>query len=107
MSDIRLVKLKSGEEIIGDVTVIDNFQSMQKEVLSVNIGDTRVAKQKTFTARSGYKVFVLVEYDRGAANKRLLQKLEEDKALYDAFRTTQLYKEMESEVESYRSRNSK
>ena len=36
MSDIRLVKLKSGEEIIGDVTVIDKMVFSKTSLLHLN-----------------------------------------------------------------------
>ncbi len=97
--------MRRAQEEIDDQTAIDNFQSMQEEVLSVNVSDTRVAKQEVITKKNMYTVFVLVEYDRGAANKRLLQKLDEDKALYDAFRTSQLYDELKTKADAYRDRN--
>ena len=47
-----------------------------------------------------------MSYDESKANDRLLRQIEEDKKLYDAFRTTQLYDNMQKKVEAYRARNS-
>ena len=46
-----------------------------------------------------------MQFDEGKANERMLRKVEEDKALYDAFRTTQLYDDMKTSVEEFRARN--
>ena len=47
-----------------------------------------------------------MSYDEEKANERLLRKIEEDKKLYDAFRTTQLYDDMKKKVDEFRARNS-
>ena len=49
---------------------------------------------------------VLIEWDAGAANKKLLAKIKADEALYTAMRTTELFDEMEEKVEAYRNRKS-
>ena len=38
---------------------------------------------------------MLVEWDEGAAQKRLLQKIKEDEQLYTIMRSTELFEEME------------
>ena len=51
-----------------------------------------------------FRAYVLLEYDLGAANDRLLAKIKSDKELYDEIKVTELYKEMEEKVEAYRKR---
>ena len=52
-----------------------------------------------------FRVFVLVEYDERAAQKRLLDQIKSNKELHEAMRTTELYEEMEREVAEFRARN--
>ena len=49
----------------------------------------------------------MVEYDEGAAQKRLLEKIKADEQLYNALRATELFEEMEDKVEAYRQRYNK
>ena len=49
----------------------------------------------------------MIEWDEGAANKRLLQKIKEDEKLYTLMRSTELFEEMDEKVEKYRKRYNK
>ena len=51
-----------------------------------------------------FRVYILVEWDEGAAHQRLLDRLKSDKEIFDAIRATELYEEMEKKVEAYRQR---
>ena len=53
-----------------------------------------------------YRAYILIEWDAGAANKKLLAKIKADEALYTAMRGTELFDEMEEKVEAYRNRKS-
>ena len=97
--------MKRAQEEINDRAAVDNFRSTQTNTFSLKIGDYRVAKQEVSREKGLFRVFVLVEYDEGAATKRLLDKIKQNKELHEAMRTTQLYKEMEKEVEAFRRRN--
>ena len=97
--------ISRAQEEIRDKAAIDNFQSMQENVFSLSIGDYRVAKQEVVRDKGMFRVYVLVEYDEGAAQRKLLNQIERDKELYEAMRTTELYKDMEKKVAAYRERN--
>ena len=64
-------------------------------------------KKKTDDGSRIYRSYVLVEFDEGAAQKRLLAKIKADEQLYNAMRATELFEEMEDEVEAYRQRYNK
>ena len=92
--------------------IIDQFSNTQEQVISNRLQDMRVAKrelqeEKTNDGRRIYRAYVLVEYDEGAAHKRLLAKIKADEQLYNALRATELFEEMEDKVEAYRQRYNK
>ena len=92
--------------------IIDHFSNTQEQVISNRLQDIRVARrklqeEKTDDSRRIYRAYVLVEYDQGAAQKRLLAKIKADEQLYNALRATELYEEMEDKVEAYRQRHNK
>lgn len=90
--------------------VIDHFSNTQEQVISNRLKDIRVAQreimeEKTDDGTRIYRAYVLVEYDEGAAQKRLLAQIKADEQLYTAMRATELYDEMEQKVAAYRQRN--
>mgnify|MGYP006118105507 CR=1 FL=1 len=90
--------------------VIDHFSNTQEQIISNRLKDIRVSQreileEKTDDGRRIYRAYILVEYDEGAAQKRLLAKIKADEQLYTAMRATELYDEMETKVEAYRKRN--
>ena len=92
--------------------IIDHFSNTQEQIISNRLQDIRVARrklqeEKTDDSRRIYRAYVLVEYDQGAAQKRLLAKIKADEQLYNALRATELYEEMEDKVEAYRQRHTK
>ena len=52
-----------------------------------------------------FRSYILIEWDEGAANKRLLDKIKADEQLFNAMRASELFNEMEAKVEKYRERN--
>ena len=92
--------------------IIDQFSNTQEQIISNRLQDIRVAKrelqeEKTNDGRRIYRSYILVEYDEGAAQKRLLAKIKADEQLYNALRATELFEEMEDKVEAYRQRYNK
>ena len=89
--------------------IIDQFSNTQEQIISNRLRDIRVARrelqeEKTDDGRRIFRAYILVEYDEGAAQKRLLAKIKADEQLYNAMRATELFEEMEDKVESYRQR---
>ena len=97
--------IQQASEEINDESAVNNLQTTFKQIIDIQLQDTKVSKQDHQQVRDKHTVFVLMEYDEGKANERMLRKVEEDKALYDAFRTTQLYDDMKASVEEFRARN--
>ena len=92
--------------------LIDHFSNTQEQVISNRLRDIRVSQreiqeEKTDDGTRIYRAYVLVEYDEGASQKRLLEQIKADEQLYTAMRATELYDEMEKKVEAYRQRYSK
>ena len=63
--------------------IIDHFSNTQEQIISNRLQDIRVARrklqeEKTDDSRRIYRAYVLVEYDQGAAQKRLLAKIKAD-----------------------------
>ena len=104
-----LVKRAQEETGLGeDSHVIDQFSQTQEQVIATALQDWKIAKkeiqeEKSSTSRI-YRAYVLVEWDEGAAQKRLLAKIQSDEQIYTAIRATELYDEMEAKVEKYRER---
>ncbi len=104
-----LVKRAQEETGLGpDSHIIDQFSQTQEQVITTSLNDWKVVNKDVQEEKSDkgkiYRAFVLVEWDEGAAHKRLLQKIKEDEQLYTMMRSTELFEEMEKKVEKYRKR---
>ena len=107
-----LVKRAQEETGLGaDSDLIDQFSQTQEQVIATSLKDWKVSEKEIQEEKSNnqriYRAYVLIEWDEGAANKRLLQKIKEDEKLYTLMRSTELYEEMDEKVEKYRKRYSK
>jgi len=91
-----------------DSDILDRYSQVQSQTIATALQDYSVAKKQILEERSDnqdiYRAYVLLEWDEGAAHKRLLDKIKADKEIYDAVRASELIKEMESKVEAYRQR---
>ena len=92
------------QDEVNDRTIVDKFTSAQNGVYSVALKDWRVAKKEIVEDGGLYRAYVLVEWDEGAAQKRLMDQIKADQDLYEAMRPTELMEEMEQKVEEYRKR---
>ena len=107
-----LVKRAQEETGLGaDSDLIDQFSQTQEQVITTSLKDWKVSEKEIQEERSNnqniYRAYVLIEWDEGAANKRLLQKIKEDEKLYTLMRSTELFEEMDKKVEKYRKRYNK
>ena len=73
----------------------------------MRVAKRKLLEEKTDDGRRIYRAYILVEYDQGAAQKRLLAQIKADEQLYNAMRATELFEEMEDKVEAYRLRYNK
>ena len=107
-----LVKRAQEETGLGaDSDLIDQFSQTQEQVITTSLKNWKVSEKEIQEERSNnqkiYRAYVLIEWDEGAANKRLLQKIKEDEKLYTLMRSTELFEEMDKKVEKYRKRYNK
>ena len=107
-----LVKRAQEETGLGaDSDLIDQFSQTQEQVITTSLKDWKVSQKEIQEEKSNnqniYRAYVLIEWDEGAANKRLLQKIKEDEKLYTLMRSTELFEEMDEKVEKYRKRYNK
>ena len=92
-----------------DSELLDEFSNTQEQVTSYVLEDIRVARQETMVERTDkgkkiYRAYILIEFDEGARDARLLSQIERNQKLYDKIRATELVEEMESKVDAYRKR---
>lgn len=91
-----------------DSDILDRYSQTQGQVIATALQDYIVAKKEILEEKSTtqdiFRAYILIEWDEGAANKRLLAQIQADKELYDAIRATELLNEMEEKVEAYRQR---
>ena len=107
-----LVKRAQEDTGLGeDSDLIDQFSQTQEQVIATSLKDWKVSEKEIQEEKSNnqriYRAYVLIEWDEGAANKRLLQKIKEDEKLYTLMRSTELFEEMDKKVEKYRKRYNK
>ena len=91
--------------------IIDQFKQTQEQIISKSLKDYRLAKKQVQEEKTDtgyiYRAYVLIEYDEGASQKRLLAQMKADEQVYNAMRATELFDEMERKVEAYRNRKNK
>lgn len=91
-----------------DSDIIDEFSQTQEQVISNRLNDIKVVEQTIQEEQSDvqkiYRAYVLVEYDEGAAQKRLVDRIKANEKLYTLMRSTELFEEMDQKVEEYRKR---
>ena len=88
--------------------ILDRYSQTQGQIIATSLKDYQVIKKELLEEKSNtqniFRSYILIEWDEGAANKRLLDQIQADKELYDAMRATDLLNEMEEKVEAYRNR---
>ncbi len=109
-SEMNAVVKRAQEEtgLGSDSQVIDQFSQAQEQIISQSLKDYSIAEKEIQEERSNndyiYRAYVLIEWDEGAAQKRLLAQIKADEQVYNAMRATELFDEMEKKVEAYRNR---
>lgn len=103
--------IKRAQEETGlnfDSEIIDKFSKTQEQIISNSLRDYSISKKEIQEEKSDksniYRAYILIEWDEGAAQNRLLKKMKEDEQIYTIMRSTELFDEMEKKVEEYRNR---
>jgi len=91
-----------------DSKLLDQFSQTQENTISNQLENVLVKEKDIQVENSSgtriYNVYVLVEFNRNAAQEKLLAQIKSDQELYDAIKAAELVDEMEQKVESYRQR---
>ena len=84
-----------------DTEIVGLFSQVTKQVSSQVLVGSRVDKQEICPQGSMYKAFVLMELPIGEAAAGLMKGIKSDHKLYDRFRASQAFEELDKEVEDY------
>ena len=95
----------------GNSDILDTYSQTQAQIIATSLQDYKVVEKEILEEKSNnqniFRSYILLEWDEGAANKKLLDQIQADKKLYDAIRASDLMNEMEAKVEAYRNRMNK
>ena len=91
-----------------DSKILDTFTQTKENTISNQLENV-IVKEKDIQVENSkgtkiYNVYVLVEFNKNAANEKLLTQIKSNQELYDAIRSSELVEEMEEKVEAYRKR---
>jgi hypothetical protein len=88
--------------------ILDRFSQTQEQIISSSLQNYDVINKEIYEESSDtrdlFRAYVLIEWDKGSAQKKILAQIKADKEIHDAIRATELYEEMEEKVEAYRNR---
>lgn len=97
-----MVKNYEEEAGVENPTVTALTSKVVKVVSSSKFANAMVTKQETVvTENNRYKTFVRVSIPKEAVNENLVDKIKKEEALYNAFKASQSFKELDEEVEKY------
>jgi len=84
-----------------EATLLQQFTQATKLVVSTTMNGSRMKDQRTVKDGTNWRAYVLMELPMGAANQTLLDEIKKNKDLYTRFRASEVYKELDSEVQKY------
>jgi len=86
-----------------DGETVQHFSQASKVVMAdLDVSGTTVGRQSLAEEGGVYYAWVMLNYPVGEANTKFLNDLRANRATYERFRATQLYDEMNREIEAYR-----
>ena len=97
-----MVKNYEEEAGVENPSVTALTSKVVKVVSSSKFANAMVTKQETVvTENNRYKTFVRVSIPKEAVNENMVDKIKKEEALYNAFKASQSFKELDEEVEKY------
>lgn len=81
--------------------LLSRFNTTQKQVTGTFLKNYKIKKKDLQPDEGVYRAYVLLEYDEGAQNRKILEQMKNDKEVYNAFKETKMLKDLESDVEKY------
>ena len=83
--------------------LLDQYTQAYKAVVSQTLIGSRARQQTLRTEGDVYRAVVLMELPVGEMSKRLLEQLRAQEQLYTRFRSSEVFKELDAEVQRYES----
>lgn len=97
-----MVKNYEEEAGVNDPQVLALTSKVVKAVANAKFNNVMVTKQETIvTDNNRYQTFVRVSVPKEAVNKNLVNQIKNEEALYNQFKASQAFDELDSEVEKY------
>jgi len=97
-----MVKNYEEEAGVTDPQVLALTSKVVKEVSNAKFENAMVTKQETIITEEGrYQTFVRVSVPKDAVNKNTLNKIKNEEALYNQFKASQAFDELEKAVDDY------
>lgn len=84
-----------------DAQLLDQFTQASKTVVSTSLAGSKEINKKIVKDGKMWRAYVLVQYPLGAAQEAFKAQVQKKEQLYTRFRATQVYKEMDADVEKY------
>ncbi len=84
-----------------DAQLLDQFTQASKTVVSTSLTGSKEINKKIVKDGKMWRAYVLVQYPLGAAQEAFKAQVQKKEQLYTRFRATQVYKEMDADVEKY------
>ena len=97
-----MVKNYEEEAGVVDPTVTALTSKVVKEISNAKFTNVLVTKQKTIELDNGrFQTFVRVSIPKETVNKNLMDKIKNEEALYNQFKASQAFDELEKEIDKY------
>jgi hypothetical protein len=97
-----MVKNYEEEAGVENPQVLALTSKVVKAVSNAKFNNTMVTKQETIVTKDDrYQTFVRVSVPKEAVNKNLLNQIKNEEALYNQFKSSQAFDELEGEVDKY------
>lgn len=95
---------KKFEEEVGsgeNSELLSQFTQATKTIVSKELTGSKIIKKKIEKDGGNWRAYVLAEYPIGAAQQAFLNQISSDKNNYTRFRSTEAFKELETDVDKY------
>lgn len=97
-----MVKNYNSESGVENPQVLASVEKVVKVVSNSKFANTMVTKRETImTEENRFKTFVRVSIPKEAVNKNLVNQIKNEEALYNQFKASQAFDELENEVSNY------
>lgn len=97
-----LMKLFMEDTGVGENSeVLAHSENVSKSVVSESLTGSKIGKQEIMQEGTLYRAYIQMVMPTGEANLSLRNKVNKDQLLYQKFRASQGYQELEDEVKKY------